>query len=244
MSLAQLMPAGVGAFVEVDLSDSDGITQSIAAVDSNLWASNGAQITAYAQGKGFQVDEYNSAPQGTAERNVYSFSDATIWIDHTAANVNDTGVQQPPQWTQLPDGQDVNIAPGFEYAAVALVKNNHQPSEVKSAITSRSLKISDLKDPSPQPAWAPPPPSGYRYIATIVEATKPGGVLPWSAPWPISVLDSSKLMRVWSAPLGGGKGTPPAAPSSFPIVPVLTVGGLLGLGGLGWWWLRRRRRRG
>lgn len=233
------------SFIEVDLADSSSITQSVAAVDAGLWASNSQQIVSYAQGKGFTVYEYGSAPApGGADRNVYTMQDATVWIDFVSNNATDDTATANLQWQQLPDGEDVNIVPGFEYAAVALVKTNHQPSEVRSAITSRGLTIIDLMDPSPQPSWASASPSGYRYIRTIVNASKPGGVLPWSAPWPISAIDSSSLVRVWAAPSGGGKGAPPPAPSSSGvgvIVGVLAAAAAAAAGG--YWWLRKRRKR-
>jgi hypothetical protein len=79
--------------VELDLVDPTGVIQSIAACDSALWSSSGTAIQSYAQGKGYQVIEYDQAPdEGTASANLTTQGQALAWIDGVAGTTTG-GVQ-------------------------------------------------------------------------------------------------------------------------------------------------------
>jgi hypothetical protein len=72
--------------VELDIIDSSGVIQSVAAADSTLWSSSSAAINAYAQNRGYSINEYDEPPDaGTASVNITTQAQAQSWIDGVAS---------------------------------------------------------------------------------------------------------------------------------------------------------------
>jgi hypothetical protein len=143
-------------------------------------------------------------------------------------------------WVQLPDGESVVIAKGFFYAVVAEVDDSHGKDFILKTAADNGLQVFDYIDPATLKGMVPE--SGYRFVALQGLATRDAGTVPWKAPWPLSVANSSHLVHVWTVPQGKNMpARPPAAPAQFPWVGVLTVTGFAAAVGGGWWWWRRRR---
>lgn len=150
-------------------------------------------------------------------------------------------------WNELPQGEAIAIEPGASYAVVASVKASHSAADVQQLVESKGLTLLDYAEEGARAGLGPDPRApGYRMVAATATATE-AGELPWSVPWPLSLVDGSGIVRAWVAPAGSppapAPGLPapaiptPATPSIWPLL----VG--LGVAGAGGWWLTRRKRR-
>jgi hypothetical protein len=71
--------------VELDLIDSDGVIQSVAACDAAVWSASGASLQGYASARGYAINEYDTPPDaGTASANLTSVTDVQQWVNGVA----------------------------------------------------------------------------------------------------------------------------------------------------------------
>ena len=156
-------------------------------------------------------------------------------------------------WSQLPDGEAITFRPGYSYAVVASVKASHSRADVVGLVAGKGLRIFDYAEEGERAGLGPDPRSpGYRAVALEATASKAGSV-PWSVPWPASMVDGSSVLRAWQAPPGAPPLLPPRPPAAGKgtLVGVARVDlrplGVLALvvaGERAWqWWRARRRRR-
>lgn len=156
-------------------------------------------------------------------------------------------------WTSLPDGDSITFRPGYSYAVVASVKANHSRSDILALVAGKGLRVFDYAEEGERAGLGPDPKApGYRTIALEAMATSSGRV-PWSVPWPASIVDGSTVVRAWQAPPGAPPALPPTPPALRPSTVVgpaavdLRPLGVLALAVAGervWqWWRARRRRR-
>jgi len=156
-------------------------------------------------------------------------------------------------WTALPSGDAVAFRPGYIYAVVASVKANHIRADILAMVAGKGLNVFDYAEEGQRLGLGPDPKSpGYRAVALEATATRAGSV-PWSVPFPASIVDGSGILRAWEAPPGAPPLLPPRPPAAGKgtIVGVARVDlrplGVLALAVAGeraWqWWRARRRRR-
>lgn len=152
-------------------------------------------------------------------------------------------------WSALPSGEDVSLRPGDFYAFVASVKAGHSRADLEELAKSKwALVLVDYAEQGARAGLGPDPRTpDYRYVAAIVQATETG-TIPWSVPWPLSMVDSSSLVQAWSAapvdvPAGGPTPGPPS-PAPRPALPSFgPLAAIVALGGAWAWYERRRHRR-
>jgi hypothetical protein len=152
-------------------------------------------------------------------------------------------------WRELPAGEAIALAPGNSYAVVASVKANHTRADVLELLQGKGLAVFDYAEQGERAGLGPDPRTPrYRAIALEAVAARAGEV-PWSVPFPASVVDGSSIVKAWTAPPGPPPPAPapPRAPLSA-IAPVdLRPLGVLVAGVGAWkawdWWRGRRRRR-
>ena len=152
-------------------------------------------------------------------------------------------------WTLLPDGESIELVPGATYAVVASVKASHTPLNIKALINQRGLALVDYAEEGQRAGLGPDPRGpGYRYVAAMATATA-AGELPWSVPWPLSVLDGSAIVDAWVSPAGAPspaaapalpvpRVATPAAPSIAPVAIALAAAAAWGS-----WYTRKKRGR-
>lgn len=157
-------------------------------------------------------------------------------------------------WKALPLGDSIKLRPGFAYAVVASVKANHSRDDVLALVAKKGLRVFDYAEQGERAGLGPDPKSpSYRAIALEAVATADGSV-PWSVPWPASIVDGSSILEAWEAPPAAtlpGPPTPSPAPASSPTARPAPVDlrplGVLAAGVGAWkaweWWRGRRRRR-
>lgn len=128
-------------------------------------------------------------------------------------------------WTALPTGDDLALQAGEIVAVVASVKASHSAADLAAFAAKRGLTVTDYAEEGQRPGLGPDPRGpGYRYVEAI--ATVGQGVsLPWSVPFPLSILDSSQLVHAWVAPQGAAPGPAPAPLPPTPAQPPATVPG-------------------
>lgn len=152
-------------------------------------------------------------------------------------------------WRELPEGDAIELVPGRSYAVVASVKASHTRADVLGLVAGKGLRAFDYAEQGERSELGPDPKSPrYRAVALEAVATSAAEV-PWSVPWPASLVDGSSIVRAWEAPPGPVPPPPrPPAPPSSLVAPVdLAPLGVLAVGVAGWkaweWWRGRRRRR-
>ena len=133
---------------------------------------------------------------------------------------------------ELSNGQDIPIQNGITYAVVASVKATHAQAAIINLVQRHGLTVFDYAEQGQRAGLGPDPNSpDYRYIALSAVATKDGATIPWSAPWPASMVDSSHIVRAWRCV--NGPLPPPPAPSAWPIA--LGVVAAVGVAGAVWY---------
>lgn len=152
-------------------------------------------------------------------------------------------------WTKLEEGEPLELEPGVTYAVVASVKATHTPLNIKAMINRKGMALVDYAEEGERAGLGPDPRGpDYRYVAAMARALE-GGSIPWSVPWPLSMVDSSSIVDAWSSrdtlaedrppapPLPAPRPTSPATPPIWPVA--------LGLAAAAAWgaWRRRRRNR-
>lgn len=147
-------------------------------------------------------------------------------------------------WAALPEGEAIDLPVGQYLAIVASVKASHTEADLRAFASKRGLQVIDYAEQGQRAGLGPDPRSpGYRYVAATVATTAPVS-LPWEVPWPLSMVDDSQLVTVWTAPAGAVPSAPPApvptAPRG-PVGPSLWPLAAIGAGGLLLWWRGRRR---
>lgn len=158
-------------------------------------------------------------------------------------------------WKALASGDSITLRPGYVYAVVASVKANHSREDVLALVAKKGLRVFDYAEQGERAGLGPDPKSpSYRAIALEAVATA-GVTVPWSVPWPASMLDGSSILEAWEAPPGAALTLPAPSPSPAPAssptaqpAPVdLRPLGVLAAGVGAWkaweWWRGRRRRR-
>jgi hypothetical protein len=120
-----------------------------------------------------------------------------------------------PVWSPLAYDQAIAVRSGFLYAVVASVKNSHSAADIRSLLTTKyGLQIGDYQDPAPGPS---PDGDGYRLVALQAMATRTlDQSIPWAVPSPLSLFDSSRILRGWSAPPAAPLATPGASVAPRP----------------------------
>jgi hypothetical protein len=146
-------------------------------------------------------------------------------------------------WTPLPDGESLALAPGQLYAVVASVKANHSAADVQAIANKKGLTLTDYAEQGQRAGLGPDPRSpDYRYVAAIAVAST-AATLPWGVPWPLSMADDSHLVQAWTSPPAAAPALPtPAAPAPDKVpsmMPLAYMGGALFAV---WLWRGRRAR--
>ena len=136
-------------------------------------------------------------------------------------------------WVELfaKDG-DIPIKKGYTYKAIASIKTSHTKQDILNAVASYGLKVLNYAEQSPN--------GSYRQVTLTGEATKDGSTVPWKAPFPFSLADSSEILHVWvQAP--GNSAPVLSRPSSSNGAGIILT--LLGVGVIGMalyrYWLKR-----
>lgn len=152
-------------------------------------------------------------------------------------------------WRPLSQGDgDVQIRAGSNYAIVASLKSSHTRDDVAAIASSRGLTLYDYGEQGQRAGLGPDPNTpAYRYVAVAAHADRGGGSIPWSAPWPLSLADSSHIVSAWEddSPLliSGGVAVAPSPPSltSKPKRAGLIVAAAATASAAAvWWWYHRR----
>lgn len=133
-------------------------------------------------------------------------------------------------WSKLPEGEALELEPGVTYAVVASVKATHSPLSIKAMINRKAMALLDYAEEGERAGLGPDPRApDYRYVAAMARALE-GGSIPWSIPWPLSLVDDSAIVEAWSSrdtlssdrppptpPLPTPRPTSPATPPIWPI---------------------------
>ena len=140
-------------------------------------------------------------------------------------------------WSELnqADG-DIQTQPPNFYAFDASVKTSHTKDDIIALAQKHGLtNIIDYREEAVV--------DGYREVGVVAQATS-SSKLPWALPWPLSMGDSSKVLRAWATPPESQAPTSPlvSKPSSSPSAMVLGVLGGAALVGLAYVFVFRRRR--
>lgn len=149
-------------------------------------------------------------------------------------------------WAPAPDGEAIALAQGQSLAVVASVKRSHAAADLAAFARTRGLTLTDYAEEGQRLGLGPDPDApDYRYVAAVARASRPV-MLPWSAPWPVSMLDGSTLVHAWRS-LPGSAPSPPPAPGPPvalrpPRMPMSVVVFLYAMAGLAVWGEHRRRR--
>jgi hypothetical protein len=156
-------------------------------------------------------------------------------------------------WRALPAGESIRFRPGYSYAVVASVKANHSKADILSMVSGKGLTVYDYAEQGERAGLGPDPKTpSYREIA--LEATSgASGSVPWSVPWPASIVDGSSILEAWEAPTATAPlapvptSTPASSPTTRPADVDLRPLGALAVGVGAWkaweWWRGRSRRR-
>jgi hypothetical protein len=117
-------------------------------------------------------------------------------------------------WAPVAAGDDIKLSPGDRVALVASVDITHSLAELASFASARGILLDDLADETTRTGLGPDPRApGYKYVAAEGLASQEV-TLPWSVPWPLSMMDGSQLVAAWTAPPGAAPPTPtPPAPT-------------------------------
>ena len=137
-------------------------------------------------------------------------------------------------WTELSSDNDIQTQPPNFYAFDASVKTSHTKDDIIALAQKHGLtNIVDYREEAVV--------DGYREVGVVAQATS-SSKLPWSLPWPLSVGDSSKVLRAWVTPPESQAPMSPIAskPSSSPSAVVLGVAGGAVLAALIFVWWKRR----
>lgn len=152
---------------------------------------------------------------------------------------------------ELDASKPLELEPGAFYAGVASVKATHPEATIRDLLTGNGLSVYDYAEQGQRPGLGPDPSRGYRYVAVMVQAAR-AGKLPTSVPFPLSMFDESRAVRLWElqgeapganiapAPPAPGAPAPRPEPSPWPVVGALAVVALGGTVKLP----RKRRRKG
>ena len=126
-------------------------------------------------------------------------------------------------WVELTQGT-ITLHPGDAYAVVASIKNNHTPDDIKGLLASRGLTLLDYGEQSDRPSLTPDPDPGYRTVEVMAKATVAGSI-PWSVPFPASLVDSSHIVRAWvdSSPPATSEAAPNETLPASAFAPVTQV---------------------
>jgi hypothetical protein len=144
-------------------------------------------------------------------------------------------------WVELPIGQDIPIQKDVSYAVVASVKADHLQAQIEGIAQKHNLAVFRYAEQGQQAGLGPDPNSpDYRYVALSATADADGGTIPWSVPWPVSMVDSSHIVRAWRD-AGGIAIAGPSGGSSSVATALLAIVGLAGVGGAVWWFWGRDR---
>ena len=152
-------------------------------------------------------------------------------------------------WRELADGEPIALRRGYAYAVVASVKASHTRADVLALVAGKGLHVYDYAEEGERVDLGPDPKSP-RYRAIALEAVAgDAGEVPWSVPWPASLVDGSSIVRAWEAPPGLPPPAPrPPAPAAQLLAPVdlrplgVLAAGVAALKAWQWWRGRRRRR--
>jgi hypothetical protein len=136
-------------------------------------------------------------------------------------------------WRELPSGMALHIQPGNAYAVVASVKVAHSKDAILRIAANHGLTVTDYAEEGQRAGLGPDPDSpGYRYIAVTAVASAANS-LPWAAPWPVSIADSSHIVRAWEGSARALVVPPLAKQSVWPTVALVAVAAA-GVGALAW----------
>lgn len=137
-------------------------------------------------------------------------------------------------WSVVPEGDAISLSPGDRVAVVASVKASHTLDDVHAFASARGLTLDDLVEEGSRAGLGPDPRGpDYRYVAAEGLASQ-GVDLPWSAPWPLSMLDGSQLVAAWTSPPGAAPPAPdPPSPAPPPSLGLPSMLPLLWIGAVG-----------
>jgi hypothetical protein len=140
-------------------------------------------------------------------------------------------------WVPLPSG-DITLKPGAAYAVIASVRLTHSKADLLAAAAQKGLHVYDFAEQSDRPALGVDPDNGYRFIALAAMASAVGSI-PWEVPFPLSLADSSHVVRAWvdESPQQATPTLPASNPTSN--APVWILGGLIVVTGIAWYATKR-----
>jgi hypothetical protein len=135
------------------------------------------------------------------------------------------------EWTAIAEGDDISLSPGDRVAVVASVKASHSLADLGEFAAARGITLDDIAEEGSRPGLGPDPRApDYRYVAAEGLASQAVS-LPWSAPWPLSMVDGSELVAAWTAPPGLAapppqppSPAPPSGPALPSMVPLVWIG--------------------
>lgn len=120
-------------------------------------------------------------------------------------------------WTELPQGQDVAMRPGYFYAAIASLDKTYDESKVQKAMRDRGLELLDWGEQASRPELGVDPDHSHRFVAVMAHATRATNI-PW-APGFLWV-HPFHVVRAWEAPPAPENVGPPPGPTPAHDVPL------------------------
>lgn len=136
-------------------------------------------------------------------------------------------------WVPLPVGSAISTQAGAAYAVVASIKSSHTQSDITSIAKGKGLNVYSFEDLGADG-------SDYRFVRVAATAVSSGSI-PWSAPWPLSLLDGSHITQAWvDVKPTSNEATPGDLPFVGAGVPLAAwIFGAAALGAGGWYAYRR-----
>jgi hypothetical protein len=124
-----------------------------------------------------------------------------------------------PAWTALAEGDDLSLPPGALVAVIASVKASHSAADLQAFASQHGITLTDYAEEGQRPGLGPDPRGpGYRYIAAAGTVGAGGLSLPWSVPFPLSIVDGSGLVEAWQGDASSGTAPAPSGPVAPPRV--------------------------
>lgn len=135
-------------------------------------------------------------------------------------------------WVALSSNDgDIAITPPNFYAIVGQVKTTHSQADIVKLASGRGLSVFQIQEGQAN--------GDYRQVAFQAQAVS-ANTLPWSAPWPLSIADSTHVTQAWVSPPADTPNIAPASNKPTSKLPLWILGGLAAVGGVAFWLLPKR----